>query len=869
MPLDKGQRLGPYEILALIGEGGMGEVYRARDTRLDRTVAIKIVKGHFSDRFDREARAISALNHPNICTLYDIGAEGETSYLVMEYVEGSPIRGPLAVPEALRLAIQIASALATAHANSIIHRDLKPGNILLSGGIPKLLDFGLARFAQPACKDLDATLPEPITAQGQIVGTLHYMAPEQLEGREADVRSDIFSFGVVLYELITGERPFQGASAASLMAAILKEEARPLAELQPLSPPALDRTLRKCLEKEPARRWQTAADLRDELAWIAESQPVEAPPVSRRSILPWIAGSAAAGAAASGLAAWSWLGRTPPPPARPVRFILQLPAGVWLDRLITRQTLAISPAGSELAFIGRDQKGAMIYIHRLDTLAATPVAGTEGARIVFWSPDGQTIGFYAAGKLKRIPSTGGTALPICDLMEPWTATWNSQGQIFAAASREKSALIQVDSGAVTQRKSVFWPSFLPDGKRLLYLDIDQKIRGYRAYVEEIATGRMVDLMPVDTRVYFCPTGPGESAGHLFYGRSGTLLAQPFDAARLAVMGEPVPVAEGIPYFRPAAWSEFTVSQEGTIAFTSGFASAQLTFVDRAGMQAGTVAQPQPFWGDFRISRDGTRVSAGQFDIVNGGVDTWIYDLASGAGERATFEPGVEAVSSWSPDGRSIAYGSAQSSAPQLKMKAASGQGAVQGFPPGPFQLPFDWSRDGKWILFQTSGGESDAEIWLASPSSRKLTPLLQRPFDHSQPCLSPDGRHLAFIANETGRSEVYVQRFEDGDPPGLTGERKRLSLNGGTFPRWAHGGRELFYLSLDREIMAVAFNPAGSLEFGPPVLRFKLPASFRPMAQSVGGFDVHPDGRRFLALFGKESAEHVHVIVNWRPARKS
>ncbi len=869
MPLSKGDRLGPYEILALVGEGGMGEVYRATDTRLGRTVAIKIVKGNLSERFGREARAISALNHPHICTLHDIGAEGDISYLVMEYVEGKPLRGPMLVSEALRLAVQIASALAAAHGAAIVHRDLKPANILLTESGPKLLDFGLAKFAQPISTGIDATISGPVTAQGQIVGTLHYMAPEQLEGREADVRSDIFSFGVVLYELLTGKRPFDGASPASIIASILKEDPPPLAILQPLSPPALDRTLRKCLAKDPNRRWQTVTDLRDELAWIAETPEVASEPVTRRSMLPWMAAAAAVGAAGSGLAVWAWRSRTTPPtPTIAARFRLSLPENVWVERMITRQTIAVSPVGGRLAFIGRGSLGTMIWVQRLDSAAAAPLRGTEDARSVFWSPDGQFIGFYSAGKLKKISADGGTPLPICDLFEPWVATWNQHGVIFAAASRERSALIQVDSGAVTPWKSVFWPSFLPDGKHLLYLNVDPKLRGYRGYVEEISSGRTTELFPTDTRMFFCPDQEGGNLGHILYGKSGTLLAHRFDAARLSTSGAPVSVAEGVPYFRPAAWSEFSASQDGVIVFSSGIPTAQPTWLDRAGREIGRIGQPDRFWGDFRISRDGRKISAGIFDLPNGGVDTWIHDLAKGTAERVTFEPGVEAVSVWSPDGTQIAYGNAQSAAPQLRLKSLSERGEGIVFPPGPFQLPFDWSSDGRWIFYQTTGGDTNAEIWIASASDRKIMPLVQGSFDHSQPCLSPDRRHLAFIANESGRREVYVQHFEEGDPPRLTGERKRVSLNGGYFPRWCNGGKELVFLSFDREVMSSEFKLTGEPEFGPPSVLFKMPLSFRPMALSVSGFDVSPDGRKFLVLAGKPVSDPLHVILNWQATLK-
>jgi Tol biopolymer transport system component len=581
-----------------------------------------------------------------------------------------------------------------------------------------------------------------------------------------------------------------------------------------------------------------------------------------------MAAAAAAGAAGSGAAVWALREKAPPASAIAARFRLPFPEGVWMDRMITRQTLAVSPIGGRLAFIGRGGQATMIWAQRLDSVTATPLQGTEDARSVFWSPDGRYIGFYSGGKLKKIAADGGTPLPICDLFEPWVATWNQHGVILAAASRRKSALIQADSGAVTDWKSVFWPTFLPDGKHLLYLNVDPKLAGYRAYVEEISSGRTTELAPSDTRMFFCPDQAGSNLGYLLYCKSGTLLAQRFDAGRLSTSGAPVSVAEGIPYFQPAAWSEFSASQDGVIVFSSGIPTAQPTWLDRTGREIGRIGQPQPFWGDFRISRDGSKISVGVFDLPNGGVDIWIHDLAKGTAERVTFERGVEAVSVWSPDGTHIAYGNAQSTAPQLRLKALSERGEGIVFPPAPFQLPFDWSSDGRWIFYQTTGGDTDAEIWIASAPDRKIMPLVQGTFDHSQPCLSPDRRHLAFIANETGRREVYIQRFEGGDPPRLIGERKRVSLNGGYFPRWCKGGKELIFLSFDREVMSSEFSLAGEPEFTQPKALFKMPLTFRPMALSVSGFDVNPDGSKFLILAGKLVSDPLHVILNWQAGLK-
>ncbi len=871
MPLTAGTRLGPYEIVAPIGSGGMGHVYRARDTRLDRTVAIKIVKEQFTERFEREYRAISALNHPRICTLHDIGTHEGVGYLVMEHVEGKPLKGPLPLAEALRTAIQIADALEAAHAKGIVHRDLKPANILATSGGIKLLDFGLAAIARSGIRPTDATLTTPLTIEGQIVGTLQYMSPEQLEGKEADARSDIFSFGVVLYELLTGKRAFEGSSQASLIAAILKEEPQPLQiSTQFGNQAALDHMLRKCLAKDPARRWQTATDLRDELAWIAESTLVtESESVSRRALLPWIAGAALAGAGSAGIAAWALRGKAASAPVRAIRFRLSASEGVWRERVITRQSLALSPGGGRVATIASDERGAMIWVQRLDSLKAAALQGTEGAQIVFWSPDGQFIGFSAGGKIKKIPAEGGTSLAICDLSEPWSATWNTNDEIVATTPRVSSWLISARSGAIRTFPWFFWPRSLPDGKHLLYVKVDPKIGGFRAYVEDLSTHAEKDLMKTDTQVVFAPDGTGSSLGHLIYGRGSTLLTQRFDTGKLTVIGDPEPLAEGVPFFRPTAWSEFDVSADGVLVYSAAAPKAQLTWVDRNGHPVGTVGGLQNFWGGLRISPDGRKVAADIVDLGNGGTDLWVFDLVKSMSERVTFEPGVEAAAVWSPDGTRLAFASAQSGPPQLRVKVLSDHGNGDEFAPSPFQLPTDWSPDGRWIFFQTTGGDVNASIWLASVSDRKIMPLIQTRFDSSSAALSPNGRFLAFVANETGRSEIYLQQVDLGDTPKMIGERRRVSREGGSMPRWRRDGKELFFTAPDRQIFAVGITSGTDLEFGVPAALFRLPASARLGATSAFSYDVSPDGQKFLLANRDAASAPLHVIVNWQATLKA
>jgi eukaryotic-like serine/threonine-protein kinase len=866
MALSAGTRLGPYEIIAPIGAGGMGEVYEARDPRLDRIVAIKMAKEKFSERFEGEARAVAALNHPHICTLYDVG----TDYLVMEYVEGAPVKGPLPLDRALKYAVQICDALDAAHQKGITHRDLKPGNILVTKAGVKLLDFGLAKQNRDReTPVIDAAMTKDLTAERLMVGTLHYMSPEQLQDQEADSRSDIFSFGVVLYEMLTGKQAFEGASPASVIAAILEREAP---SVSGVAPPALDHVLLRCLAKDRENRWQTARDLKAELEWIATSDSAAPRTVARRAFLPWIGGAAVAGVSLGGLATWAWHSRSVPAPTKRIRFRLAPPEGTRLERVLIWQSLALSPAGGRVAMIATGERGPMVWVQRLDSLTASPLQGTEGAAIVFWSPDGQTIGFWADGKLKRIAAEGGTPLPICDLPGASSATWNHEGTIIAGNLRKDlhSNVISVRSGAISPGKLLFWPKFLPEGKHFLFVRADPKTGTYRAHVADLSTGWETTLMLTDTQVIFVPDEmKGSSQGYLLFGRNSTLLALRFDALTLQMAGEPVPVAKEVPFFEASAWSEFDASGDGVLIYSTGSQQAHITWFDRSGRESGTVGDPRDFWGILRASPDGKKLATDVFDFSTGGSDIWVYDLSQGTAERVTFGHSSGGPV-WSPDGTRIAFGSATALvAPQLRMKALSDRGSGEQFPSGPFQSPTDWSSDDRWIFFVTSGGEyKTGEIWLASVKDRKLMPLLQTPFDNAWPTLSWDREYLAFSANDTGRHEIYVQRFEGGDSPKLVGERRRVSRGGGKFPCWRRDGKELFFLSPDRQIMVVAVKPGIETGFAPPAALFRLPLTHPSLAPSPRPYEVSPDGRRFFAAIPKGASAPLQVVVNWQAGLK-
>lgn len=511
-----------------------------------------------------------------------------------------------------------------------------------------------------------------------------------------------------------------------------------------------------------------------------------------------------------------------------------------------------------------NEKGAMIYVQRLDSVSPTALRGTEGADIVFWSPDGKDIGFWAEGRLKKIPADGGTALPICDLPSPWSATWNNSGVILASSPRVSSWIVTVKSGTVRPWKFVFWPKFLPDGRHVLYVNNDPKLGGFRCCVEDYVSGRITELMPTNTYVLFVPDQDGREEGHLLFCRSGTLLAQRFDARQVVISGEPAPVAQQVGFFSPTAGSAFDASADGVLIYASGSLKMRLNWVDRRGAELGTITDAVEFRSGLRLSPDNTKVAYDVADLSQGSTDIWVTDLRKGTTERETFEPGVEASAVWSPDSTRLAYGSAQASPPQLRMKTVGDQGSGEAFPPGPFQLPTDWSRDGRWIFYQTSGDDVNAQMWVASVSDRNLTPLLQTPFNNSFPTLSPNNEYLAFAANDTGRSEIYVQRFEGSNQPKLTGPRKRVSHEGGIMPRWRPDGKELFFVSRNRELMATEVR--AGIEFGTPVLLFMLRKAIGPLSLGYESYDVSARGDRFLVPKLAASIEPLYVVANWQQA---
>ena len=796
MSLAPGTKLGPYEVVGALGAGGMGEVYRARDSRLDRTVAIKILPEHLSrqpesrERFVREARAISALNHPHICTLHDVGQQDGCDYLVMEFVEGETLaarleRGAMPVDEVLRAAIQIADAMAKAHRQGIVHRDLKPGNIMLTKSGVKLLDFGLAKALPAANRDLAmtavATSSQPLTGQGRIVGTLHYMAPEQLEGKDADVRSDIFSFGAVMYEMITGQKAFEGKSSASVIAAILDREPPPVNELQPMTPPALERVVKICLAKDPDDRWQTAHDVRLELKWIFEggSQAGLPAPVvvhrKKRERAAWVVAGVCVLALLALLAAYVPILRT-----RPTVIVSSIlpPASARFGFVGPRSGVPqISPDGRTLLLNVIDADGAeSLWLRPLDSPLARPIPGTEDAEAPFWSPDGKSIGFFANGKLKTVSASGGRVMSLADVSTVSGGTWNQQGMILFVPALD-SGIYQISaSGGSPQRvlsfdksKFVFYasPQFMPDGKHFIY-----GAAGAQAYDGTY-------FASLDGRENKLAVRAGGntafSSGLLCYPHplpgTGTtdLMAVPFDPSVGRIKGEPQMVAHGIEYQEGPSEAAFDVSDHLLIyqPAPNTTNSHSLVWLDRSGKKLSVVAPGEESF-DLRLSPDGQRLA---YSKGGPNSDIWIQDLKRDVPMRVTFDTSMDkGAPTWSPDGKEILFDAAPGGKmpPGIYRKASSGTGPerllAQPNQPDLVLWPTDWSRDGRFVL--AAQGEifsrTRGEIWVLPVSGDGKPRIFIRAAGGaaSDGQFSPNGRWVAYVSRESGREEVYVVPFE-------------------------------------------------------------------------------------------------------------
>ena len=892
-PLAPGHRFGPYEIVASIGAGGMGEVYKARDTRLDRLVALKRLRADLAARpdgrarFEREARAISALNHPHICALYDVGVHDGVEFLVMELVEGETLaarlkKGPLPAHEALEYAAQITDALDAAHRKGVVHRDLKPANIMLTPQGVKLLDFGLVRLRDR--EPLDSATAAPLTSEGTILGTLHYMAPEQLQGKDADRRADLFSFGAILYEMLTGTQAFAADDPASVIAAVLERDPAAVAGNVPGLDPALGWTLARCLAKSPSARWQDAADLASQLRWLKQSSDqrrVVFPGVGNRRVRPYVFAAAVVSAAVVGAAAyWAW--RPPQAPSMPsYRFEIPPPDGTSFAG-----PFAVSPDGRRLAFTTTDDQGRRtLWVRSLEALGADVIENTAGAAYPFWSPDSQSIAFFADRKLKVVELATATVRILSDAGAGGGGTWNKDGVILfgpESGVRSTTGLLRVaadggDATPVTHFTDDFagahaWPQFLPDGRHYLYSRVEIRLedgtstptggvfvgvlgsneaRPILTSTTVNADAQSSDEVPTHRAMY--------AGGHLFYVRGRRLLAQPFDAAGLTLVGDPVRIEDNVEQTAPGR-SAFHVSETGLLVYrhaaASGTsASTQLTWFDRSGREIGPLGDPAPYRA-VAISPQGQYVvGAGAARIVR-------IDVTNGTPTPLPITGNVVSPV-WSPDATKLAFTGGTGGPTVVRISAADGSGQPEiVFNPREQVYANDWSADGSIIVGTAIHAGTGYDVFALAIGSRAATYPIASAFHETDPDLSPDSRWLAYAVNGESRQwEVFVQPF------GRSGGVWRVSRSGGRHPRWSANGRELFYVTPEGALLAASVETGPTFRvvetrelFRHPSLRqdFGVPLSYSP-------YDVVSDARRFLLRVPADplAPRPIVTIMNW------
>jgi serine/threonine protein kinase/Tol biopolymer transport system component len=894
MPLTTGARLGPYEIVAPLGSGGMGEVYRARDPRLGRDVAIKVLPAAFSadpdrlHRFEQEARAAAALNHPNILGVYDIGTHADAPFIVSELLEGETLRerlqtGPVAVRKAIAYALQITRGLAAAHEKGITHRDLKPENVFITTDDRiKILDFGLAKLTQdqPAFGAASAlqTAP-PHTEPGLVLGTVGYMAPEQVRGMAVDHRADLFAFGAILYELLSGQRPFRRDTAPETMTAILNEDPSDLLATGRPIPPGLVRIVHRCMEKGPPARFQTASDLAFALEGLSDPSGTAkvvggSTPTRRRGWLGW-------GVAALLLVTLAPIAfrhvRERPSAASPMRF--QIPPTV---ELAVSGNVGLSPDGRHLAFLAIGADGSVrLWIRGMDSLELRPLLGSETASTAppfFWSPDSRLIAFDAGGKLKKLDVSGGPPQTLCDL--PSTAvggSWNRDGDIIVGNTAGGLLRVSEAGGSASPVTALdpsrkedmhLLPSFLPDGRHFVYLRISHSApETSGTYVGTLdakpAEQSPRRLLPYAVGLTYAP--PNDSGpGRLLFLREGALIAQPFDAMRLALAGDPVPVAEQVGSYRDTGF--FSTSANGILVYRTVDTDFQVTWFDRQGTVSGRASEPGRFRG-VALSPDGTRAVTSRTNPQDTAkADLWLLDLSRGSGAtRLTLGAGVAEFPVWSPDGKRIVFTFRGS----LYQKLASGEkdeeDVLQWTPPGLIK-PTAWSPDGRFLLYAaTDANTTRWGLWVLPRDDPKPVPFAQSGFDEEQGRFSPNGRWIAYVSNESGANQVYVRAFATDFSGGSAGAGGSVlvSRDGGTAPRWRGDGNELFYLAPNGKMMAVEVTARQEFQAGTPTPLFQTPPGV------IAG-DVTADGKRFLLAtpVGQSASAPFTVVLNWMAGLK-
>jgi eukaryotic-like serine/threonine-protein kinase len=874
MPLASGFQIGPYEILAPLGVGGMGEVYRAKDTRLGRDVAIKILPTEMStdamrrQRFEREAKTISSLNHPNICVLYDIGCQGGVDYLVMELIDGESLakrleRGPLSLEQVLKYGAQIADGLDQAHRVGIVHRDLKPGNIMITSGGAKLLDFGLAKSAAVSSNlaTLSALGPAatPVTQEGMIVGTFQYMSPEQVEGKEIDARSDIFSLGAVLYEMVTGRKAFQGKSQLSVASAILEKEPDPISTVKPLTPVVLDRTIRKCLTKAPDERWQSASDLSTQLKWMADGSTATAvaQPAKEKKMwdrVGWLVSAALLLVIAGGLP-WWFKSREP---VRTVYYASPFNLGA--------NDLTLSADGKVAAMVAYWEQGNkyVIWTYRLGEANATVVEGTEGAMHPFWSPDAKWIAFFTQGKLKKVDLAGKSVQTICDAPNGRGGTWNKNGvilftpDVFLGIHR-----VSAGGGTATEETTLDnsrsesshrWPVFLPDGQHYIFLaaNFSGQFDKNALFLGEMGSKERRFLAPASSN------GAYAEPGYILYARDNALMVQDFDAKTFSLAGDPHQLLRDIYYMPVLDLALFGVAGHGTLVAQTGFASGmtRLTWFSREGKPLGNLG-PAGNYANPNLSPDGSRVAFDQSSPDGRAIGIWVQDLKLDTASRLTLHPSLNQAPTWSPDGKKIVFTSNRKLINKIYEKNSDGSGPedeITDMKAGRMVNPWDWSRDGKYMLER-----NESELWYYSFAENKSQLYIKGPWVVRNAQFSPDGKYVAYSTNETGDWEVYVSSFPEAT------SKWQVSRGGGEEPRWRGDGKELFYVSSEGKLMATSVKLGANFEAMAPVALFQTRRRQKISSQDIYTYTVTEDGKKFLfnTLMEQREAAPLSIIQNW------
>jgi Tol biopolymer transport system component len=873
MSLEAGARLGPYDVLSPLGAGGMGEVYRARDTRLGRTVALKVLRQDIAQseegraRLAREARTISNIDHPHICTLYDVGREEGVDFLVMQLVEGETLaerlkKGPLPIEDALRHGIEIADALAAAHRAGIVHRDLKPGNIMLSKKGAVVLDFGLARLYWPGSGSLESEgVTEEFRTKGVVAGTPHYMPPEQVQGKAADHRSDIFALGAVLYAMVTASRPFQGRNPSEVFAAILDSTPSPTTSLNTAVPEGLEHIIRRCLAKDPDERWQSAIDVREELSWVRHLGGIASPEAlpGKSAARPWalLALGLFIGAALAGALRW-WTAGPPATMTAPgAHFTIEMTGDVSLSEYSTAP-VAFSPDGTRIAYVANRGAERAIYVRAIDEVEPRRIAKTERARSPCFSPDGEWILFASGGRLKKVHVMGGTPETLTHVSWFAGASWGPDGTIVYTPNFMRGLHALPPGGGAPRRLTTpapteahVWPWVLPDGETVLFtIWTGESWDNAKIGILSLSTGEWDVLADSGSFARYANTG------HLLYLRANTLHAAPFDAERRMLTGPPFPVQDEVRSDLMDGGGFFAVSGRGALVYAPGTARPPprtLVWVDRSGERSPIASAPRPYSSP-RVSPDGEHLL---LHLEEASISIWAYEIQRDTLSRVSFSDDDHTVA-WSPDGARFAFESSRSGVHQIFIGTADGSGVLDQITDGEYDhFLCDWSADGRSLASVEFHPETAADLWILDPSGdRPPRPFLITPYHETQATFSPNGRWLAYASDESGQLEVYVR------PVSGPGQKMQVSRDGGEEPAWSRSGDELYYLA-GGQMLAVTVGETPGFTASRPEVLFDGP--FHLGAYPSRSYDVAPDGRFIMvAEPAPEFAVHrLEVVLNW------